>query len=410
MRNVSAIAIASLTFGGVALAQDYYSQTSIILPNTTTHYWYAATAPECNPTCTAYPSGAGYVNVYDIDNSFNLVKTITLPTTVKAVRGLFADSTHTHLYIPNYGTTAVSTNTTSGRLLSWNLNTNAADYDQSYSLAAIDRACLSSNDATIYAPAGENVQTGTYASSWYVLTAATGVQTATINLTSGAVRPHNTICSAGTIYMVAIDVHGGASAHHSVTMYATSGGAQTTICCFAAGDGRVRPFALDRTNGLVYVNLEDWIGFGVGKASTGAVLYDSQAPPGYTQPGTTNTVNSHGIAITPNGNDLYVADPDMGAGSSTAHGVEHWDVSGVRTGSAPVYKSFIATAAEANVSGGFTPGWLDATNDGKYIIAETGEVISTTSNTVVFHLSDPQQSDGQGTIMRTRYFTEIDTP
>lgn len=382
---------------------------------TPTHYWYAATAPECNPSCTAYPSGAGYINVYDIDNGFTRVKTITLPTTVKGIRGLFADSTGTHLYVPNYGVTSVSTNTTSGRLLSWNLTNGSADYDQNYSLAAIDRGCISSDDSTIYEPAGENVQTGTYASAWYVLNAATGAQTSPniINLTSGAVRPHNTVCSPSTIFMAAIDLHGGPSATHSVTMYNTSSHAQTTVGPFTAGDGRVRPFTVDVPHGLVYVNLEDWVGFAVGNTS-GTVLYDSQKPPGYTEPGTSNVVNSHGIAITPNGNDLYVADPNMGAGSSTACGVEHWDVSGVRSGSAPVYKSFISTPCVSSVQSGKTPGWLYATNDGKYIITETGEVIATPAapspNTIVFTLADPNQADSAASgHMITRYAAEIDS-
>jgi hypothetical protein len=362
------------------------------------------------------------VNVYDIDNSFSLVNTITLPTTVKAIRGLFADSTGTHLYIPNYGTTNVGNNT-QGRLLSYNLSTNQVDYDQSYTtLAAIDRACLSADNKTIYAPSGENVQTGAFASTWYIINAATGVTTGTgtgaVVLASGAVRPHNTVCGPSKIYMAAVDVHGGAAAHHSVTMYKPVGGAQTTVCCFTAGDGRVRPFAVDIPHDLVYVNLEDWIGFAVGDGSTGAVLYDSQAPPGYIQPGTTNVVNSHGIVVTPDGNNLYVADPNMGAGSSTGCGVWHWDVSGVRNGNPPVFMAggdangIISLPCEPNVYGGLTPGWLNATNDSQYIITETGEIIATSgpnTDTIVDQLPDPNQTDGQGAFMRTRYMAEIDT-
>jgi hypothetical protein len=383
------------------------------------HYWYAATAPECPSSggsdCTGYPATQGYVRVYDIDNNFARVSSLdfNLPTSVKGLRGLFADSTGTHLYFPNYGTTNVGGNTTGARLMSWNLNSNSADYDVAYSggtaLAAIDRACLSADDSTIYAPAGENVQTGTYQSSWYVLSAATGAQIApnTIALANGAVRPHNTECSASKIYMAAIDLHGGVSAKHSVTMYDTSAHTQTTCGPFTAGDGRVRPFDVDFGHNLIYVNLEDWVGFAVCNASTGTVLYDSQKPPSYTEPGTSNVVNSHGLAVTPDGNKLYVADPNMGAGSSTANGVEVWDVSGVRTGSAPTYLKFIATSSDTHIYDGKNPGWMDITNDGKYLVVETGEVISTTTDTVVTRLADPSQSDGAGAFMETRYFTQV---
>jgi hypothetical protein len=383
-------------------------------PSSTVHnYWYAATSPECPSSsgsdCTGYPATQGYVRVYDIDQNFARASSLdfNLPTTVKGLRGLFADSTGTHMYFPNYGTTNVGANTTGARLMSWNLTSGSADYDVSYSLAAIDRACLSADNTTIYAPSGENVQTGAYNSSWYVITAATGAQTGTIALTSGAVRPHNTECSANKIYMAAVDLHGGVAGKHNVTMYNTSSHAQTVCGPFTAGDGRVRPFDVDFIHDLVYVNLEDWIGFAVCNGATGAVLYDSQAPPSYTQPGTSNVVNSHGIAVTPDGNKLYVADPNMGAGSSTATGVEVWDVSGVRTGSAPVYKKFIATSKDTHIYDGRNPGWMDITSDSKFLVVETGEVISTATDAVVTQLADPSQSDGNGLFMRTRYFTQV---
>jgi hypothetical protein len=299
-----------------------------------------------------------------MDNSYKLIQAIKFPTTVKGLRGLFHDSTGTHLYLPNYGTSNIG-DTTSARLLSYNLSTHSVTYDKSYAFAAIDRACLSTDDTTIYAPAGENVQTGSYDRSWYVITAASGIQTSMVNLANGVVRPHNTQCAPGFVFMAAVDVNSGAASHHSVTMYNTSTHVQTNIGPFTAGTGRIRPFVVDVPHGLVYVNLEDWIGFAVASTS-GRVLYDAQKPPGYVEPGTTNVVSSHGIAVTPDGNHLYVSDPNMKKGSSTANGVEVWDVSGVRSGSAPVYKTFIRTSSDPNVYSGLNPGWLAVTNSGAH--------------------------------------------
>lgn len=381
----------------------------VLSQGTTHHYWYALTAPECPSSggtdCTAYPATTGYVNVYDMDSSWTRVSTTNLPSTVKAIRGVAARVADNSLYIFNYGTTNISTST-NGRLLKLNLTTLATVWDQSYSLGAIDRGCVSADGATIYAPSGENVSSGTYQSDWYVIRTSDGVQTGLIALANGAIRPHNTVCTDGTIFMEAVDVNGGSASHHSVTMYNTATTAQTTVGNFTAGTGRVRPFTVDVPHGLVYVNLEDWIGFGVGNTA-GSVLYDSQAPPGYTQPGTTNVVNSHAIALTPNGNKLYVGDPNMGAGSSTANGVEVWDVSGVRNSSAPVYKTFIATASDSHVYDGKNPGWLTTSWGGRYVVTETGEVIDTTTDTVAFQLLDPNQGDGSGD-MRTRYMIEVD--
>jgi len=370
-------------------------------------YLYAATAPACPSSggadCSAYPASQGYINVYDINNGHSLVKTIRLPTTVRSIRGIFGHAGTNALYLANYGVTDTNNNTTSARLLRLNLTTDDTVYDVSYSLAAIDRACISSDGSTIYAPAGEGVQSDTYRSTWYVIRAADGTETGTISLSNGAIGPHNTICDTNTVYMGAIDVPGGDIGDHSVTVYNVIAGTQTTVGNFTAGTGRVRPFTADKPHGLVYVNLEDWIGFAVGRVSDGAVLYDSQAPPGYVQPGTTNVVQSHGIALTPNGDKLYVADPI----NRPSHGVEVWDVSSVRNGTAPTYLNFIPTATDLHVYDGRTPGWLAMSYDGRYLYPETGEVISTATDTVVGQLTDPGQSDGSGN-MRTRFMMEVD--
>ena len=370
-------------------------------------YLYAATAPACPSSggadCSAYPASRGYINVYDIDKGHSLVKTIRLPTTVRSIRGIFGHAGTNALYITNYGTTDTNSNTTSARLLRLNLTTDDTVYDVSYSLAAIDRACISSDGSRIYAPAGEIVQSDTYRSTWYVIRAEDGTKTGTIRLSNGATGPHNTICDTSTVYMGAVDVHGGDIGDHSLTVYDVITGMQTTVGNFTAGTGRVRPFTVDKPHGLVYVNLEDWIGFAVGRVSDGAVLYDSQAPPGYAQPGTTNVVQSHGIALTPSGDKLYVADPIK----SPSHGIEVWDVSGVRKGTAPTYLKFIATATDSHVYDGRTPGWLGMSYDGRYLYPETGEVISTATDTVVGQLTDPGQDDGSRD-MRTRFMMEVD--
>ena len=379
-----------------------------ILPQTH-HYWYAATAPECpSSDCAAYPATQGYIQVYDIDNGWARINTITLPTSVKSLRGIFANVATNALYLSSYGVTNIDTNQTSGRLLRLNLTTNATVYDQSYALAAIDRACVSDDGSTIYAPSGENVFTGTYKSSWYIIRASDGVQTGLLPIASGAIRPHNTICDTNTIYLGAVDQNGGWAGYHSIAIYATSGGTQTMVGNFAGGTGRVRPFTVDKVNGLVYVTLEDWVGFAVGSALTGKVLFDSQKPPGYVEPSTTNVVISHGIALTADGTKLYVADPNLGMSSSTANGIQVWNVSGVGNGTAPAYLKFIPTNKDPHAYSGRNPGWIMASYDGRYMIAETGEVIDTTTDVIVAQLADPNQRDGTGAFMRTRYGLEID--
>jgi hypothetical protein len=270
---------------------------------------------------------------------------------------------------------------------------------------------------------------------WYVINAATGFQLSggagLIPITSGAVRPHNTICdtngsgSTGQIYFGAVDVSGGASGNHSVAVYNIAGGTQTTVGNFTAGTGRVRPFTVDKMNGLIYVTLEDFVGFSVGNVSTGAVVFDGVSPtgtyggPGYTQPMTSNVVNSHAIALSADGNKLFVGDPNMasaacvasqGSGSSTSNGIEVWDVSAVRAGGAPVYRSFLHTAQDCHDYDGKTPGWAMTSYDGRYLIAETGEVwdVSGASPVSVTRLLDPNQTDGNGGYMDTRYGIEVD--
>src|SRR5579864_7480239 len=147
------------------------------------HYFYAATAPErpsANGTDgSAYPANQGYINVYDMDNGWALAGTINLPTTVQSLRGVSMNVASKALYLPNYGNTNTTTNTTGARLLKLAFNTPTTVqvvYDTKYNLAAIDRGCISPDGATFYGPAGEDVRSGTYATDWYVIRASDGAQ------------------------------------------------------------------------------------------------------------------------------------------------------------------------------------------------------------------------------------------
>jgi hypothetical protein len=395
------------------------------------HYLYVATAPEC-PTsgsgCSgtpsvslSYPATAGYINVYDIDASHTRISTITLPSTVQSIRGLSADVASNALYLPNYGNTNVAGNITGARLLRLNLTTNATVWDVAYTggtqLDAIDRGCADSTGSFFWAPSGENNFTGTYKSSWYRFNASDGSLNSTVALASGAIRPHNTICDTGVVYMGAIDQD--PTRVSAVAKFTISGATQVKIPAgnYAAGTARVRPFTVDKVNGLVYSNVEDFIGFVVADTSgnvkfdyngTDSGTFSTHLSPNSTtcpafggQPGGSNNVRSHGIALTPNGTTLYVAD-------QLYHLVHVYDVSGVRSGTAPTYLKCIATTRShgAAIYSGNVPGWLSMDFRGKFVYPETGDVIDTATDTITTHLADPNQRDGTGWAV-SRYMLEV---
>jgi hypothetical protein len=120
----------------------------------------------------------------------------------------------------------------------------------------------------------------------------------------------------------------------------------------------VRPLTINHDGSLVYVNVNDLIGFEIGEVKTGKVLGRYEIPGnewkghGY----------SHGIGMTPDESEIWVADPFNNAW-------QIWDNPG--DGRKPVYNA----AKMIKPTAGVVHSWISITNDGKLAFIGDSSVI-----------------------------------
>jgi len=120
----------------------------------------------------------------------------------------------------------------------------------------------------------------------------------------------------------------------------------------------VRPLTINHEGTLVYVNVNDLIGFEIGEVKTGKVLGRYEIPgdawkgKGY----------SHGIGMTPDESEIWVADPFNNAW-------QIWDNPG--DGRHPVYNK----AKMIKPTAGVVHSWISMTNDGKLAFIGDSSVI-----------------------------------
>jgi hypothetical protein len=118
----------------------------------------------------------------------------------------------------------------------------------------------------------------------------------------------------------------------------------------------VRPLTINHDGSLVYVNVNDLIGFEIGDTKTGKVLGR------YEIPGTAGKGYSHGIGMTPDQSEIWVADPANNAW-------QIWDNPG--DGRHPVYNP----SKTIKPTAGVVHSWIAMTNDGKLAFIGDSSVI-----------------------------------
>ena len=120
----------------------------------------------------------------------------------------------------------------------------------------------------------------------------------------------------------------------------------------------VRPLTINHDGSLVYVNVNDLIGFEIGDVKTGKMLKRFEIPgdewkgKGY----------SHGIGMTPDESEIWVADPFNNAW-------QIWDNPG--DGRNPVYNA----SKMIKPTAGVVHSWISMTNDGKLAFIGDSSVI-----------------------------------
>ncbi len=318
----------------------------------------------------------GSISVYDVDQSFKLIKTIPLPQTESGVRGVTV-APSSHLLFISYGGDGTGFN---GSVLAYDLVTEQVVWTV-HLKTGIDSGQVSPDGKRLYMPTGENTPSGI----WNILDTTNGAVIGTIQGGSGA---HNTVASSDGRY-----VYLGGREYNYLDVYDTAKG---TVRAIGPLVNTVRPFTVNGSNTLAFTTATDFDGFQVSSITTGKALFTVSF--GAVPKGFAFTGPSHGISLSPDEKQLYVID-------SPNKKVRVYDVSRVAEGVAPTQLTAISVAG---LSGTETPcaydcgrgGWLQRSLDGRLVyVGDSGEVIETATRKVLTTLP---------TLLNTKKSLEVD--
>lgn len=283
--------------------------------------------------------------VYDIDAGYKFIKRIPtwdVPSGQQAenIKGIAASAKTGKLYVSTFR-----------RVACFDLVTEKKVWERAYDGGA-DRLAISPDGKTLYVPSFEGP-------IWYVVNAETGDLIAKIETNSGA---HNTIYGPGgsRVYLAGL---------HSPTLLVADARAHTIVNRIGPFSNVIRPFTINGSETLSFVNVNDLLGFEIGDNRTGKMLYRVEVAGYQKGPTKRHGCPSHGIALTPDEKELWLAD---GFNSS----IHVFDA----TVMPPKQKQSIKLRDQ--------PGWITFSIDGRRAYPSTGDVIDTATKRIIATLED----------------------
>ena len=283
--------------------------------------------------------------VFDIDHGFRFVRRIAtwnVPSGKEPenVKGIAASAATGRVYV-----------TSLTRMMALDAITGAQIWDRAYE-GGCDRLAISPDGKTLYVPQLEG-------NLWHVVDAATGDVIAQIESKSGS---HNTICSLdGTKVYLA-----GLRSPYLLVVDTRDRKVVNTVGPFS---NFIRPFTVNGSGTLCFVNLDGLLGFEVGDLITGRKLYRVEVQ-GYRQgPVKRHGCPSHGIALSPDEKELWLSD---GANNS----IHVFDARVM-----PPHQT-------ATIKLRDMPGWISFSMDGRFAFSSTGEIIDAATKKIVATLQD----------------------
>src|SRR5438045_3165358 len=285
------------------------------------------------------------VLVFDEDDGYKFVKRIPTwnypPGKAPAnVKGIATNAKTGKLYVSNFD-----------RIIALDLLTDKVVWDKAYE-GGCDRLAISPDGKILYVPSFE----GPF---WNVLNAATGDIIAKVEPKSGA---HNTIYSTDGAHAYLAGLR---SPLLSVTETKTHT-IEMTVGPFSAG---IRPFTVNGSQTLCFVNVNGLLGFEVGDLKTGKKLHRVEVPGAKAGMVKRHGCPSHGVGLTPDEREVWVVD----AANERVHVFDN-------TATPPKYVTSVKLREQ--------PGWVTFSLDGKYAYPSTGEVIDTATKKIVVALTD----------------------
>jgi DNA-binding beta-propeller fold protein YncE len=305
------------------------------------HFLYVAT-----PGIRNYVEygGIGLI-VYDMDQGHRFVKrtpTFDVPAgePPENVKGIAAHAKTGRVYI-----------STPKRLGAFDLTTGRRIWVRDYEGGA-DRLALSPDGTIIYLPSFEGPH-------WHAIDALSGDVLKKVVTNSGA---HNTLYGPDgqRVYLAGL---------RSPVLAIADPRTHTVVGGVGPFSNSVRPFTINGKQTLCFVNVNDLLGFEIGDIATGKVLHQVKVT-GYEKgPVKRHACPSHGIALTPDEREIWLAD---GANSK----VHVFDA------------TVMPPRQTVTIDVRDQPGWITFSLDGRYGYPSTGEVVDTATKRIIATLAD----------------------
>lgn len=283
--------------------------------------------------------------VFDIDDGHKLLKRIPTSGFDKAgkplnVKGIVANVKTNRVYI-----------STTETLQCLDLLSEKILWEKPYE-GGTDRMAIDPNGKFIYMPSLEK-------DHWHVVDAANGDIIKKLIPKSGA---HNTIVSLDGkwAYLAGLKspiLNISDTSKHEITK---------TVGPFS---NVIRPFTINGSQTLAYVNVNDLLGFEIGDIRTGKMLHRVEVTGFQKGPVKRHGCPSHGIGLTPDEKEVWIADGH----NQHVHVFDNTVKPPKQIASLPVREQ---------------PGWVTFSLDGKFAYPSTGEVFDVKTKKIVTTLKD----------------------
>jgi len=283
--------------------------------------------------------------VFDIDNGYKFVRRIPtwnvpageMPENIK---GIAASAKTGKLYV-----------STTKRVACFDLVSEAKVWEKTYP-GGSDRIAISPDGRILYVPSLEGPL-------WNVVNALTGDILAKIETQSGA---HNTIfgLDGSRIYLAGLK---------SSLLSIADSRSNTVVKQVGPFSNVIRPFTINGSQTLCFVNVNELLGFEVGDCQSGKKLYRVEVSGYQKGPTKRHGCPSHGVGLSPDEKELWLAD----SYNSRVH----------------IFDATVLPPKQiSDIQVRDQPGWITFSIDGRYAYPSTGDVIDTHSKRIVATLED----------------------
>jgi len=297
--------------------------------------------------------GGHGVLVFDIDHGHRFVKRIPAAGRDESgqplnVKGVCANASTKRLYV-----------STTRTLTCFDLLTEEILWERPFP-GGCDRMSITADGKVIYLPSFEGAH-------WQVVDALTGdVIKKIVPKSAGA---HNTIVGPNRR-------HAYLAGLRSPLLSVTDAKRHEVIREVGPFSNFIRPFTVNGSGTLCFVNVNDLLGFEIGDLTTGKMLHRVEVQGFEKGPTKRHGCPSHGIGLTPDEKELWLTD----AHNSRLHIFD-------ATATPPKQVASIALRDQ--------PGWVTFSIDGKYAYPSTGDVIEVATRRIIAGLKDENGVDVQ---------------